>query len=302
MDWSRIPSLSALRAFEAVARTRSLSVAARELNVTHAALSQHIRTLERAFGEPLAKRQGQGMTLTEAGAGLAAALSEGFGIIGEGVQALTDRSLERPVRVSLTPTFAESWLMPRLGDFWGRHPEIELAVMPSMSVVDLRRDGFDLAIRFGEGPWPGIETEPLLMGPFAVVASPALVKGRSQSQVGDLSEYTWYTSRAAAEQRIWGGALGLDFSKLNVREMSNNGLALSAVKAGYGLSIQSMVLVENDLADGRLISLHQGEHGGLGYHLVLPGRGMVPSARIATFIRWLKRAAQAAQTPPPPTV
>ncbi|APX89805.1 hypothetical protein BV394_08835 [Brevirhabdus pacifica] len=301
MDWSRIPSLAALRAFEAVARLRSLTAAAAELNVTHAALSQHVRALERHFGEPLARREGQGMALTESGAALAAALSDGFDTIAAGVDALSARAADRPVRVSLTPAFAESWLMPRLGDFWGRHPEVELALLPSAGLVDLRRDGIDLAIRFGEGEWPGVRSQPLLMAPFAVVASPGLFATRRPHSIDELTGYTWYTSRAASEQRNWGGALGLDFSTMDSRELSNNGMALSAVRAGYGLSIQPMALVEADLADGRLVSLFQGEHGGLGYHLILPTGVDEPprQSRVGIFVNWLERTAATAQTVAP---
>ena len=135
MNWKDIPSLAALRAFEALARHGSLSGAARELNVTHAAVSQHLRQLESALDEPLARREGQGMALTDAGRDLALALGEGFARIAEGVAQLRDRRAQRLVVVALTPSFAESWLMPRIGGFWSAHPEVEIRLAPSIALA-----------------------------------------------------------------------------------------------------------------------------------------------------------------------
>ncbi|MCL4676548.1 MAG: LysR family transcriptional regulator, partial [Pararhodobacter sp.] len=163
MDWRDIPSLASLRAFDALARHGSLSAAARALNVTHAAVSQHLRALEAEFGEPLARRDGQGMQLTEAGDELAAALAEGFARIAGGVTQLRSRNAARPVVVALTPSFAEAWLMPRMGRFWAAHPDIEVRLVPGVALTDLRRDGVDVAIRFGKGAWPELEAEPLAL-------------------------------------------------------------------------------------------------------------------------------------------
>lgn len=291
MDWRIIPSLASLRAFEATARNRSFSAAARELNVTHAAIAQHVRSLEAHFGEALVFRQGQSMALTDAGARLAMALEDGFSTIEAAVREMLDQRATRPLNISLTPSFAEAWLMPRLGDFWNHHPEIEVAMNPSMNMVDLRRDGFDMAIRFGDGNWPALRVEPLALSAFVVVGAPKLVQGRALDQIGDLTQYTWFMSHASAEQIIWGEAIGLDFDTLRTREMANNGLALAAVEAGYGLSIQSLALVERDIADGRLAVLYEGDPGTLGYYMVTR-EGVLPPS-LTVFMKWLRKTAKA---------
>lgn len=291
MDWRSIPSLAALRAFDALARHGSLSAAARELNVTHAAVSQHLRALEADFGEVLARRDGQGMQLTEAGHELAIALGEGFARIADGVSALRDRNAVRPVVVALTPSFAEAWLMPRMGGFWAAHPEIEVRLVPGVTLTDFRRDGIDVAIRFGGGDWPGLQAEPLALSAFVVVAAPHFTKARDLKGLMKLTGQDWFFSGASSEQQIWGKAIGIDFKAIGAREMANNGLVASAVRAGLGVSLQAKTLVAPDLASGQLISLHEGDPEGLGYYLVTRPDGLSHSARL--FVRWLRRLAKA---------
>ena len=110
MDWRDIPSLSALRAFEAAARLGSLSEAARALNVTHAAIAAHVRALETEFGQPLLRRSGRGMVPTQAGLELSRDLGSGFAEIAAGVRALKRGREDRPVILTTTPSFAENWL------------------------------------------------------------------------------------------------------------------------------------------------------------------------------------------------
>ncbi|MAM63400.1 LysR family transcriptional regulator [Maritimibacter sp. UBA3975] len=291
MDWSRIPSLAALRAFEALSRHGTLSAAARDLNVTHAAIAQHLRTLETHFGEGLASRDGQTMRLTETGRELADALGDGFSRISEGVGAILDRNAIRPITVTLTPSFAEVWLMPRMGQFWAKHPDVEVRLVPSVGLADLRRDGIDLAIRFGTGAWPGYEVEPLAVSRFAVVAAPDYTKARSIEELGRLGAYDWYFSSAANEQRIWGRTIGIDFERIGAQDMANNGMVLSAVRAGLGLSIQSLALVEPDISSGQLTTLYEGDPEGLGYYVLTRPGVLTPGAR--TFRTWLRRMAQA---------
>jgi len=291
MDWKSIPSLASLRAFEALARLGSLSAAARELNVTHAAVSQHLRALESEFGDALAEREGQGMGLTDAGRDLATALSDGFSRIAEGVAQLRDRKAARPVVVALTPSFAEAWLMPRMGAFWDANPDIEVRLVPGVALTDMRRDGVDVAIRFGGGAWPGLKAEPLALSAFVVVAAPGFTKARGLRDLARLSAHDWFFSGASVEQRIWGQAIGVDFDAIGAREMANNGLVVSAVRAGLGLSIQAKALVEPDLAAGHLVALHEGDAAGLGYYIVTRPDALSPGTQI--FVRWLRRLARA---------
>lgn len=286
MDWRDIPSLSALRAFEATARLGSFSAAATSLNVTHAAIAQHIRALESHFGRPLVVRQGQKMVPTEEGLTLSQALSDGFHEISKGVSQLLDSGKSRPLAVSTTPSFAENWLMPRLGAFWCDHPDIEVSISPSGSLVDLRKDGFDVAIRYGFGDWPGVESEYLASASHVVVGHPDLLKDRQITQLSDLADLPWITIAGRPEQLVWAKQNGLDLEQGKLTVFATNGLAFSATRSGLGLSIQSRALVENDLEEGRLISVFEETIDGLGYYLLTqPG---VVSPQLRTFIKWLR--------------
>ena len=294
MDWRDIPSLAALRAFEATARLSSFSAAARELNVTHAAIAQHVRGLEAEFGCELVFRQGAGMALTDAGRGLALSLGEGFGIIASGVHDLRAAQQTQPLRVALTATFAENWLMPRIGGLWASHPELEVALQPSNAVVDLRRDGFDLAIRYGHGVWPGLEAELLVNANYVVVASPELAVKVPDNSMTGLCNHQWVFEAQRDEQQVWAAEVGLDLSCSPITNLPTNALVLSAARAGAGLSIQAHALVEGDLKRGSLVCLHEAPLSSLGYYIVT--RPVARSDALKTFIRWLKSAAMPSAT------
>lgn len=290
IDWTRLPPLSALRAFEATARLQSFSAAARSLNVTHAAVAQQVRALEAHLGLVLVQRQARGMAVTAEGAQLAAALGEGFAAIEAGVRALERGRDGAPLKIALTPPFAETWLMPRLGDFWARNPGAELALVPSAALVDLRAEGYDLAIRYGAGPWPGLEAEPLTGGRFVVVGAPGLLGAARPEGAGALSAFPWITAQDSPEQRLWAEGLGLNWEALAPRLYPTTSLALAATRAGYGLSVQTHVLVDDDLRKGRLVALAQRNSEGLCYHLVTRPGVQPPALR--RFLGWLRQQAK----------
>jgi len=287
MDWRHIPSLAALRAFEATARLGSLTAAAQALNVTHAAISQHIRALEADFGTALIQREGRSVGLTDTGRRFAADLAEGFGTIGRGVADLRSHLTGQPLRVSLTPSFTELWLMPRLGSFWADHPEIEIALMPTPQLVDLRRDGIDIAIRYGTGNWPDLAVAPLVADHSAVVGKPGLVpKG---STAAEMARHPWIFRPGQTERRQWATKIGLIDAETKISSFATERLILSAVRAGYGLSVQSLSLAHMDLESGALEILCDMDDPGLGYHVVTPKGQMAP--RLKNFVDWLHREA-----------
>lgn len=289
MDPTRLPSLTALRAFDAVARDGGFSAAARALNVTHAAIAQQVRALERDLGVPLLYRQGRGLTLTEEGETLAAALRDGLGQIAAAVAQITGPAQTRPLRVTMTPSFASQWLMPRLRGFWSAHPDVPLTLHPDKRVIDLHREGMDLAIRFGDGNWPGLDVTLLTPAAYAIVAAPSLLAGRDSLTRDDMRTLPWVIEEDWPEQTLWLRRFGIDPDGLTGLRVPTEELALEAARQGFGLHLELPALIEDDLARGRLVTVHKGTPEGLGYFLVTRPGPAKPALRL--FTRWLRSVA-----------
>lgn len=284
-DWRNIPSLTALRAFAATAELRSFSQAARVLNVTHAAVAQQVRALEDQLGRPLVQREGRGVSLTTDGEQLAEAVGEGFGAIQRGLEALRAGEADRPVRVTLTASFAAQWLMPRLKDFWHQYPDIGLSLHPDSKVVDLHRERMDLAIRYGNGDWPGVETTYLTSARLVIAGAPSLI-GDHDPTVPEMAEMDWVLARNWAEQDAYLRQLGLEPTTLSSTDISSEELALAAARQGLGLVVESVALIESDVAEGRLRIVHESREKLPAYFIVvLPGP---KRAAARAFLKWLK--------------
>ena len=284
-DWRSLPSLTALRAFAATAELRSFSQAARVLNVTHAAVAQQVRALEDQLGRSLVQREGRGVSLTTDGEQLAEALGEGFAAFQRGVEALKAGETDRPVRVTLTASFAAQWLMPRLRDFWDQNPDIGLSLHPDSKVIDLHRERMDIAIRYGNGDWPGVEASYLTSARMVIAGAPELIGERDLS-LRDLSEMDWILSRTWPEQDAWLRQLGLDPEALNRTDINSEELAIAAARQGLGLVIESVALILSDVADGRLRIVHESRERLPAYFIVtLPGP---KRAAARAFLKWLK--------------
>jgi LysR family glycine cleavage system transcriptional activator len=285
-DWRNLPSLSALRAFEVAARQRNFSEAARVLNVTHAAIGQAVRGLETELGTALLRRNGRDLVLTEDGERLARALHDGFGTIAAGVEALRRVEKRRGLRVTTTPNFAQSVLLPRLGEFWRRHPDVAVSITPDYTVADLARDGYDVAIRTGQGSWPGLVAEPLVKTRYILVGTPDLVARDS-----DITRLPWLLAPGDPQEVLWLHAAGIDPATLKVNGIDNPTLAVSAALAGYGLLFSADAVVASDLAAGRLVEVPFPGLPELTYWVVtLPGPRR---PAVDAFVNWLRtRSAQ----------
>jgi LysR family glycine cleavage system transcriptional activator len=288
LDWNRLPSLTALRAFELAARTLSFSAAARGLNVTHAAIAQQVRALEAQLGVELLYRAGRGLALTAEGARLAQAIGEGFRGIEAVLAEIRPVAEGAPVRVTMTPAFAAQWLMPRLGAFWRDHPEVALSLHPDKRVIDLRREGIEIGIRFGDGHWPGLEVEFLTAAHYVIVGAPSLLEGRTALTSEEMSAMPWVIEPDWPEALAWLRSFGLRPDALNISYIPTEELALSAARQGYGLHVEAAALVEQDVQAGTLVIVGAIRDDSLAYHIVTkPGPRR---AELRTFIRWLKAA------------
>ena len=171
---NRLPPLAALKAFEAAARLGSFSRAAEDIHVTHGAVSHQVKALEALVGAPLFARNGRRVTLTADGKALADRVRAALRDITEAMESVSRRDRNKQLTVSMLPSFAARWLMPRLGRFMEKHPDIPVNVHASLALADFARDGVDMAVRFGQGGWPNLEAEKFMDDERFPVASPRL--------------------------------------------------------------------------------------------------------------------------------
>jgi len=171
---ARIP-LHVLPTFRTVAQLANLRAAADELSITHSAVSQQIRLLEQQLGFELFERRGRRVVLNPAGAALLRSIEPALLQIDDGVQAAAAAACtpQQRMRVTVLPSFAQRWLLPRMGRWRERHPDIAIEIHASQQIVDLQREGFHAAIRQGRGHWPPLVAERLIDSPLIVVGCPA---------------------------------------------------------------------------------------------------------------------------------
>ena len=173
----RLPPLTALRAFEAVARKLSFARAAEDLHVTKAAVAQQVRALEQEIGAPLVARSGRGLALTEAGAAGAPGLAEGFATLARAARAMREAKGRRFLVINSSPSFAATWLVGRIGKFKTRHPEIDVLLDANPTEDTLDSSATDALIRWGAGEFPGLATTLLFKEDVFPVCSPDLAGG-----------------------------------------------------------------------------------------------------------------------------
>lgn len=288
MDWRTLPPLTALRAFSAFAESGSVAAAGRALNVSHAAISQQLRALEARLDLTLVDRSGPRPQLTPEGAQLAKALREGFGMISEAVQALSDAGDARPLQISTTPGFAAAWLMPRLPGFREAHPEIGISIDPSSSVVPLAPGGIEVALRFGSGDWPGLEARLLVRSPLAVVASPELMGARVFTTPGCLRGLPLLKELGTSEASDWFARQGIVGERAQGVTVLPGNLLIEAARRGQGVAVTARVSVEEDIAAGRLrLLFEEGEEKGY-FTVTRPG---VRRPALRHFLSWLHKQA-----------
>lgn len=295
----RLPSLNALRCFEAIARLGNMNDAADELHVTQSAVSRQLRALEEELGALLFRRVHRGLVLTQKGQVLASTLREAFDLISGGVERL-QRSSER-LRIRVTPTFGIRWLMPRLPRFEALHPEWRIEVNLAWSNFEPTDRGYDVGIVCGLSSWPSPLLTPLFAEQLTPVCSPAfLEKHRLPQKADDFASLRllhcqfrppdpgdWNRWAQAWEGGLFDTSRGEFFDTLD--------LALRAAATGRGIAIADLAVIEDDLALGSLVVPYpDAVVTGTSYSFVEPDPEQ--SSRIAlAFREWVLEEAKASQ-------
>jgi len=250
---SRLPSLTALRAFEAAVRHKSMRRAADELCVTHGAVSRHVRSLEEEFGFPLFYRSARAIMPTEEGVRLAAILGDGFGIIAEGIRRLRPG----PIVVSCAASLVTRWLIPRLRNFKNLHPAIDLRLSAGLGPVDMGREGISVVVRNdGVKPPPGVVVSPIMREQIGLVCSPDYARDHEFTTADDLPRLSRLSTRSRPDAwQDWHLSYGLATQPLTPHEEFDEFyLLFQAAECGLGVAIGIRYLVEEDLKSGRLVA------------------------------------------------
>ena len=289
MDWLKLPSLNSLRAFSAVAETDSITLAADRLNVTHAAVSQQVKALEKRLGVALVMRTGRGIQLTSEGALLARELEIGFAIIGRGVERLSEDVANRPVQVTMSPAFAVEWFMPRITEFQIENPKITLMLNPTSEVVELKLGGMDVAIRYRDRRRPHRDVEPVLISDMIVIGTPSLVGGRDLHDPASLVDLPWLQELGTNEAAEWFTYHGVvPDQPLTVNHMPGN-LIMDAVRRGDGITYTARAFFRDDLEAGKVVELFSEPLFGV-YYIQTPQEYRRPAVKM--FLDWLMSKAE----------
>ena len=284
---SRLPPLSTLPVLEAAARLQSFSAAAEELHVTHGAVSHQIRSLEEYLNVSLFSRQGRRVVLTAEGAALADAVRDALGRVAQAVEALSPQQRERKLKISVLPSFASRWLMPRLGRFLVANPQFDISVEAHQALANFTTDGVDVGIRFGVGPWPGLHNERFAGDYYLPVCSPKFQRGKLPKTPAQLAGLPLFRMDEALWER-WFALAGLEMVPCTTGiEYNDSTLYLQQAMAGEGIALARCSLVQSDLATGKLVRLFDIDMPSeKDYHLVcLPQHAT--SRKFSTFRDWI---------------
>ena len=296
----RLPPLNALRAFEAAARHLNFSRAADELSVTPGAVSQQIQNLEDYVGVALFKRTPKGLLLTDPAQIALPALREAFDRLAEAASMLTAAVDGRRLTVTVPPSFASKWLLPRLGTFEALHPDVDVWVSAGMELTDFTSGEIDLAIRYGAGRYPGLEVIRLMQETVIPVASPELLANHPLENLGDLANAILLhdgspdADESCPDWTMWlaaRGVKGVDGSR--GPRFNQSSLVIEAAVGGRGVALAKRALALADLDAGRLVApFHIATAVDFAYYLVHPkAKGRLP--QVKAFLSWLTAEAEA---------
>jgi len=300
----RLAHLNALRAFEATARLGSYVRAASELGVTPAAVGQQVRLLEAQFGNALFERQGKKLAPTEAARMVLPDVKEAFDRLAQAADRLREARRVPVVTVTLPPSFAAKWLIPRIEGFRMSHPDVDLRLDTTDRLADLARESIAVGVRYGTGRYPGLESTLLMPEEVFPVSSPSLLTRRLLREPDDLRHFklihdttmeshasfpTWATWLKAAGARKVDPRPGL---RINSAIM-----ALQAAIEGQGVTLARSIIAAGDLREGRIIRPLQAScPANYAYYLIFPS-GAPLSRPASAFCHWLKEEARAFREP-----
>ena len=251
----RLPPMNTLRAFEAAARHLSFTLAAEELHITQAAVSHQIKALEEALGVKLFRRLNRAIRLTEEGQEFVTEIRKALSHLATAVEKVAAPGAGGPLTVSVLPSFASKWLVPRLGRFREKHPEIDVRISPSTRLTDFQRDDVDLVVRYGKGRYEGLHSVRLMTEDIFPVCSPALLEGpNALRKPEDLHHHTLLHDDAYVDWAMWLLVAGVeDIGPAHGPYFTDSAMVIQAAAEGQGVALARGALAADDIAAGRLV-------------------------------------------------
>ncbi|TXJ00441.1 MAG: LysR family transcriptional regulator [Aquabacterium sp.] len=282
----RLPPLNAVRAFEAAARLGSYVAAAQELHVTQPAIGRHVKALEERLQTQLFQRTPRGVVLTEDGWRYFEQVSAALTQIAEASYELTSRAQQRWLRLLVVPGFAGRWLRHHLAEFRALHPGIRIALEPNPSFREVTAERADLGIAFGEGEEFSGPREVLVQPPIFPVCSPAfLLEHGPLTGVEDLLRLPLLHEDDGYWWGSWLQSQGLRARLSSEMSYVSADQVIDLALAGAGVALTNGLLVEEELASGRLVRPLANQAVLEGYLLLSPAGGLKPEAKL--FRQWL---------------
>ena len=288
----RLPPLNALKAFEAVARSNSVTRAAEELSVTQGAVSQQVKALEATLGVKLFNRERQRLVITEAGRDYLAVVRDAFDQIAVGTDRIVQRQRSGVLTVSVSSDFAAKWLVNRLGRFADAHPGVDLRVFVADRRVDFAREDVDLAVRHGDGNWPGLDSVQLCSERLFPVCSPKLMRGRNRLTALDLLEFPLLRLDDGTTWNRWFDAAGVADPSHRGLILNRASVLIDAAINGQGVALARTPLAAWDIINGRLVIPVEVSLAMANTYWIVSPKATARTPKIATFQQWLLAEAE----------
>jgi LysR family transcriptional regulator, glycine cleavage system transcriptional activator len=285
----RLPPLNNLKAFEAAARHESFTRAAEELCVTQGAVSQQVKSLEEGLGIKLFNRERQRLVITEAGRDYLTVVRDALDRIAVGTERLLQRQNAGVLTVSTSPDFAAKWLVHRLGHFAEAHAGIDLRVSATLHHVDFAREEVDMAVRHGDGNWPGLDPVQLSAEYLFAICSPKLLSGRRKlDKPADILKFPLIHLDNRTDWTKWLRAVGLDEGDVRHGPVLNRAsMVIDAAINGQGIALARTTLAAWDLINGRLIRPFPDSLPLSKTYWIISPKATSSLPKIVTFRNWL---------------
>lgn len=286
---ARLPPLNALKAFEASARQLSFTKAAEELFVTQAAISHQIKSLEEHLGLKLFMRKNRALLLTEEGQSYFLDIKDIFTSLYEATEKLLARGSKGAITVSLQPSFAIQWLVPRLTSFSLQHPEIDVRIKAVDQDDNSLTEDVDVAIYHGRGRWPKVHAEKLHTEYLIPVCSPLLLTDKKPlNTIHDLAQHTLLHDTSRRDWKRW-------FKEANVKGMnvnhgpifSHSAMVVQAAVHGQGVALAQSILAKPELDAGRLVNLFDHNLVSKNAFYIVCREHQMEVGKIASFRQWV---------------